>query len=165
MEPGELLTRWTVRVALLGYVLALALCIRGQALPAARLAWTAGYLAFLIHVVCAFQYYHHWSHLDAYETTAQRTAQVAGFAWGGGLYLNYLFALLWGGDVLWWWLDPSGYSTRSRLIEWILQGFLAFIALNATLVFGVGTIRWLGLTGCLVLVGAALFRPKKQADR
>jgi hypothetical protein len=31
------------------------------------------------------------------------------------------------------------------------QGFLAFIAFNAAVVFGKGTIRWLGLAACLFL--------------
>jgi hypothetical protein len=150
MEVGDLLTRWTVRVALLGYVVGLALRARGDT-GRARLAWTAGYVFFLAHIVCAFHYFHHWSHADAYDVTARRTAEVAGFAWGGGLYANYVFALLWGADIAWWWLSPASYARRPAAVNWAVQGFLGFIAFNATVVFGQGIIRWLGVAGCLFL--------------
>jgi hypothetical protein len=114
--------------------------------------WTAGCLALLLHLVCAFQFYHHWSHAAAYEATARQTAEVVGLAWGGGLFANYAFAALWMLDTFWWWCRPQYYQVRPRAIEWVVQGFLAFILFNATVVFGKGTIRWLGLAACLCLV-------------
>jgi hypothetical protein len=158
MDSGELLTRWTVRLALALYVLGLILRaraagrVRWQSL--ARLAWTAGYLAFLLHMVCAFQFYHHWSHAAAYEATARQTAETVGLAWGGGLYANYAFAAVWALDACWWWCRPEHYQGRPRVIEWAVQCFLAFIVFNATVVFGKGTIRRLGLAACLCLVVA-----------
>jgi hypothetical protein len=121
----------------------------------ARLSWTLGCLAFLIHVACAFGFYHHWSHADAYSKTAQRTAELVGLSWGGGLYANYAFALVWVADAAWWWRGLTRYEARTRGIELAVQGFLGFIILNATLVFGVGPIRWFGLGGGLLLT--ALF--------
>jgi hypothetical protein len=156
MDPGELLTRWTVRLALSLYVLSLSLRLLGRGRPSlatwARLAWTAGYLAFLVHVICAFHFYHHWSHAAAYESTARQTEDVVGQPWGAGLYANYAFALVWGADVLWWWLGQERYRERPRWLEWAVQAFLGFIAFNATVVFGVGVIRWLGVLACVVLV-------------
>lgn len=156
MNLGELLTSWTVRLALILYVGGLALRARAagrrHTLALARLAWTAGCMAFLIHVASAFHFYHHWSHAAAYEATARRTAEVVGLAWGGGLYANYAFTSLWVADAGWWWRGLSRYQTRRRSVEWAVQGFLGFIAFNATVVFGTGAVRWLGLGACLFLV-------------
>lgn len=79
MEPGEFLTRWTVRLAMALYVISLALWItagkRSAWFRRARLAWTIGWAAFVIHVICAFAFFHHWSHTAAYEETARRTEE------------------------------------------------------------------------------------------
>src|SRR5437868_5879863 len=100
---GETLTRWTVRVALLLYAATLGLRLAAPSRPrAARLLWTAGCVLFLAHVAAAFHYFHGWSHARAYRDTAQRTAELFGTYWGGGLYLNYLFTLAWAADVAWW---------------------------------------------------------------
>jgi hypothetical protein len=155
VDSGELLTRWTVRAAVVLYALGLAhrASARGHKhwLGWARLAWTLGFAAFLLHVACAFHFYHHWSHAAAYEATARQTADVTGLAWGGGLYANYLFALIWGADACWWWGAPAVYAARPRWLEWAVQGFLAFIAFNATVVFAAGPVRWLGLATALLL--------------
>jgi len=155
MLTGELLTRWTARVALALYVLGLAVRVRGAGhqprLDMARLFWTGGCLAFLLHTTSAFQFYHHWSHRTVYEATARRTAEVVGLDWGGGLYANYGFAAVWTADVCWWWLAPGRYLARPRGLEWALQGFLGFMAFNATVVFGAGAVRWIGMAACLFL--------------
>ncbi|HMF19219.1 MAG TPA: hypothetical protein VKE98_18560 [Gemmataceae bacterium] len=154
MEPGELLTRWTVRLAMILYVLALSTWImsrrRASWLRTARLAWTIGCGIFLAHVICAFAFYHHWSHAAAYEETANRTAELVGISWGGGLYLNYAFTLLWIADVIFWWRNLNRF--RFRAIQIAIQLFLAFIAFNATVVFGTGMIRWLGIGATLFLL-------------
>jgi uncharacterized protein YqeY len=181
MDPGEFLTRWTVRLALALYVLSLILRANASLNPTrqrgsvlarrtqgARLAWTAGYGFFLLHVACAFQYYHHWSHRLAYEATARRTAEAVGLDWGGGLFANYAFTLLWGLDVCWWWYAPACYRARSRGLEWMVQGFLAFMAFNGAVVFGAGAARWLSLLGFVVLAGIwgrQLYRSRKGHGR
>jgi hypothetical protein len=173
MDSGELFTRWTVRVAVALYALGLALRAsaggRGPWPAGARLAWTLGFGAFLLHVACAFHFYHHWSHTDAYEATARQTAAVTGRAWGGGLYANYLFALVWGADVCWWWCAPAAYARRPRWLEWAVQGFLAFIVFNATVVFGAGPAHLLGLAAALLVAGgpawAALRRGRAKSWR
>ena len=133
------MTRWTVRGAVSLYLLALVVryCAAGSPdwLRTARWFWTAGYVALLIHVFCAFQFFHHWSHAAAYAATARQTEQVVGLNWGGGLYVNYAFMAVWGADVVWWWLNPRSYERRHAAIEWTVQLFLAFIIVNATVVF------------------------------
>jgi hypothetical protein len=152
MDTGELLTRWTVRLALTLYVMALALRI-GAYRRWARLAWTAGCCAFLLHVLFAFRFSYHWSETVAYTATARRTAEVVGLNWGGGLYANYVFTLVWVLDVCWWWSGLDCYQARPRGVDWAVQGFLGFIAFNATVVFGAGAVRWLGLVACVLLAG------------
>jgi hypothetical protein len=167
MDTGELLTRWTVRVAMALMVLALVLRWRAGGLRSrlaqARLAWTLGCLAFLLHVLCAFAFYHHWSHAAAFTATAEQTAALVGWKWGGGLYANYAFTLVWIADAAWWWRDPEGYEARPRWIERAVLGFLLFIAFNATVVFGQGLVRWLGLAATVLLVVFRLRAPWRAA--
>jgi len=148
-------TRWTIWIALALYVAALG------ARPAPRLrqwAWTLGCLFYLAHVAAAFHFYHHWSHAAAYQHTARRTAEVMGLDWGGGLYWNYAFTLVWLGDVIWTWFGLRWPPWAGAAVP----GFLAFMAFNATVVFGTGPIRWLGLAGT-VLLGAIHWRRRQMA--
>lgn len=148
---AELLVFGSVRVAVALYLIALALRLsarhRRRWPELARAAWTGGFFAFLVHVAAAFHFVHQWSHAEAYEATAQQTQAAIGLTWGGGIYANYLFALVWGCDVAWWWMRPTKYLTRSMVVEWVVQSYLAFIVFNATVVFGGGVTRWAGLAG------------------
>jgi len=147
-------TRWTIWIALALYVAALG------ARPASRLrqwAWTLGCLFYLAHVAAAFHFYHHWSHAAAYQHTARRTAEVMGLDWGGGLYWNYAFTLVWLGDVIWMWLRLR----RPRWAGAAVQGFLAFMVFNATVVFETGPIRWLGLAATVGLLSTLLIRRRR----
>ena len=60
MSTGELLTRWTVRLALTCYAGALALQLlpasTARRVAAARWLWTAGCVLYLAHVVSAFHF-------------------------------------------------------------------------------------------------------------
>jgi hypothetical protein len=146
-----LLIRWSIRIALALYVLSLLLRV-GRRCREARFAWTAGCIAFLLHVAAAFHFVHHWSHGAAYAETGRQTAEVTGLNWGGGLYFNYLFAIAWLGDVIWRWLKPASYLTRPRWIEGFVQGFMGFIAFNATVVFGHGAVRWAGVVAAALIL-------------
>lgn len=155
MGTGELLTRWTVRLALACYAAAVALRLlrrsTGARQATARGFWTAGCLFYLAHVVSAFHFFHGWSHGAAYRETARRTTETVGLDWGGGLYLNYLFTAVWVADVLCWWLAPTRYAARPRWLEGAVQGFLAFMAFNGAVVFATGPVRWAGAAVCFVL--------------
>ena len=136
------MTRWTIRISLALYVAALA------ARPGSRsrrICWTLGCLFFLAHAAAAFHFYHGWSHAAAYAHTAQRTAEVVGIHWGGGLWWNYAFGVVWLADVLW----PRRHP---RWMAIAVHAFLAFMAFNATVVFETGAIRWLGLAATVGLV-------------
>ena len=99
--------------------------------------WTAGLLGLTIHIACAFHYLHHWSHSAALKHTAQRTAEVTGWDWPGGLYINYAFLLFWAVDAVRVWREALGRTpVASRLWRRIVQGVFLFMMFNATVVFG-----------------------------
>lgn len=168
MPVGELITRWTVRLAASGYVAGLALRWLAHGKPArlkwARILWTAGFSLFVVHVLCAFHVFHHWSHQAAFETTARRTLETVGFEFGYGIYANHLFLLVWGTDAwLWWRLGISRYEHRSRWLEVAVQGYLAFIFLNGTIVFGTPVSTPLGIVGILILAVCRRLSRQSQA--
>lgn len=146
---GELLTRWTIRLALAAYVGRL---IVELTLPAdrpdrdciARRFWTIGCALLWIHVACAYQFYHHWSHASAHEQTERETTAVTGLHWGCGIWINYFVMLLWAGDTARWWVTPKVHRDRPAWLEGLWQFFFAFITFNATVVFKTGTTRWVG---------------------
>src|ERR1700733_10841482 len=92
---GELLIVWSARIVVLFYALRLAADVlvleptRRERWT--RWVWTAGCALFLAHLALAFHFLHHWSHAAAVAHTAQRTNEVVGFSWGGGVYINYAF--------------------------------------------------------------------------
>ena len=155
MDTGEWLTRGTVWLALSLYVAGeiVKAARRGdESFRPARRLNTAGCAAFLAHVAAAFHFYHHWSHAAAYADTARQTVEFSGWNWGGGLYLNYLFALVWLGQVVWAWANPGGYLQPPKWRTWVVRGFFLFMMFNGAVVFVHGAIRWFGLVLCLALV-------------
>lgn len=119
--------------------------------------------ALLAHVACAFNFYHHWSHTAAYTDTARQTAQLLGWSWGGGLYINYAFGLVWAGEVIWSWTHPGGYRRRSSRLTWIVRGFFMLMIFNGAFVFAHGALRWFGLILSLALA-ACWFRRGTRSD-
>jgi hypothetical protein len=162
---GDALTRWTVRLALLLYAATLAL---RRSRPAerrtARLLWTAGCLLFLAHVAAAFHFFHGWSHARAYAETARQTGQMFGVYSGAGLYLNYLFTLLWAADVAWWWRGIDAYDRRPRSIGFALHAFMLFMAFNGAVVFVRGPARWAAVGVLVLLVLLALRGRSRRAE-
>ena len=155
---GELLTRWTIRAAVACYLLRLGMDAAGQKTRrvkrAVLLLWTLACGLFLVHVACAFHFYHGWSHRAASTHVAEQTAETVGFHWGGGLYFNYLFIGVWMGDVTAWWRLGDAYIER-RQVYWIVQVIFAFMIVNATIVFGPPFWKWVALA---VAVGLLLIR-------
>lgn len=116
-----------------------------------RTLWTLGWLAFVLHVVAAFHFVHHWSHAEAAASTSRRALEVTGRPAPGGIYFNYAFLFVWTLDVAWLWIAPTNYARRPWPINWIVHGFLLFIFVNATVVFGHGLVRWLGAAALVIL--------------
>lgn len=120
------------------------------------LLWTAGCALYLLHVWAAFEFVHHWSHAAAWEATARQTLAVTGIDWGGGLWFNYVFTILWPVDVARRWRERViGRKVVPPWLATVAQVFLAFIVINATVIFG--PTGWSIVLAAFVLV-AAVFR-------
>lgn len=153
MHTGDLLTKLTAWLALAAYAVGTGFLVRSPASPRARLVWTLGCGFYLAHVVCAFGFFHHWSHAAAYDETARQTRELIGWNWGGGIFVNYLFTLVWLADVLWWWLTPAGHLRRSHTATALIHGFFFFMVFNGTVVFGHDPVQWYGALVCAVVAG------------
>ncbi|MEK6235209.1 MAG: hypothetical protein N2C14_10875 [Planctomycetales bacterium] len=160
---GENFIVWSARLAVLGYLAAVALrwspsfaATKQRGL--ARRAWTVGCLLYLLHVGCAFHFAHAWSHQAAYLHTAQRSWEAVGWRFGGGLFFNYLFTATWFADALWWEVREESYLRRSAVLTCLVHGYLGFIVFNAAVVFESGFARWMGLAGLVLITAVLLFR-------
>jgi len=171
---GVLLTTWTIRLALACYVAFLAgglVARRPQWQRFARWIWTIGCGLFVVHVGCAFHFYHHWSHRLAWLSTAEQTQELIGVAFGDGIYFSYLFLMLWVLDVIWLWSFgrstlpacgnatgvPLAAATKSLTPLWrvLVHIFLFFIAFNGAIVFAHGPTQWAGIVACCGLAALA----------
>ena len=121
----------------------------------ARWFTTLGCAALLIHIACAFNYRYGWSHHAAYADTARQIAALTGWNSGSGIYINYLFALVWVALVIRLWMKPDARPSAG-LQTWLMRGFFLFMFFNGTVVFIHGALRWMGLLGCLALIAAWL---------
>lgn len=131
--------------------------------PLARWAWwiwLAGAVLCAIHMTIAMGGHYHWDHERAVRETAVRAATVYGFAWRGGLYVNYLFLLVWIGEIAWWRISPQSYATRPAAIRHTLWIFYIIIIFNAVVVFATtpGRIAGVILTSLLI---AAWWRDRR----
>lgn len=158
---GELLTRWTIRIALLLYAAVLAAQLGSGSSASRRVSrWlsTVGLLFATAHVAAAFHHYHGWSHASAHDAVLRETRELTGLAFGGGIYFNYAFLVVWLVDVVWQWLSLPGYYRRPRWIAWTLHGYLLLIAINGAIVFEAGMTRVAGILVGLSLVALAVRR-------
>lgn len=165
-DLGDALVRNTIRLALVCYFAALLLMLRLRGADwtaassrgrAARGFWTLACGVYLVHVACAFQVVHHWSHAEAFEHVRKESGV------GEGIFVSYLFTAVWIADVLFWWLAPASYAMRSLWIDRLLHGFLLFIVFNGTVVYEDGPIRWISAGAFAVL--AVLWRQRVRGRR
>lgn len=162
MTPQQQFSLWMVRFSCVLYIAALALWI-SKPTHFPKRAWTAACLFYLIHMMTAFAFFHNFSHTEAYHATARQTQTLMGVYYGGGLYWNYVFTVIWMADALWAWL--GNYTQRARWIAWAVHGFLAFMFVNATVVFGKGWIRIAGAVGFLSLGALLMARRRSTVGR
>lgn len=168
MSSGEFLTRSTIWISIAAYTLGCVIFATARKQSDAdrwtRLAWTIGCAVLLAHFICAFHFYHGWSHEAAYRDTVRQTAEVFAINWGGGLFINYAVAILWVADVAWWWFAGlSSYRRRPWWVTLIWHSFLIFIIFNATVVFTDGLARWAGLLVSLSLCLSWVFISRRRS--
>lgn len=162
MSPGqENILLWTVRLsmALMCGAWAARLLSRKRL---ARWVWTGGADCMILHILVAFAFVHGWSHTAASEATAAETLEVTGSSFGGGIWFNYAFLLVWIADIAWWWLNERSYLARSKWIDVLIYGFMAFIAFQATVVFETGATRWFGVVATFGLIALATFHRRSR---
>lgn len=161
MPEANPITLNTVRIALACYAVVVGFLLAGflnrRWRNLLRFMWTIGCLAIIAHVLAAFHYTHHWSHADAIESTARKTQQQLGWAFGEGVYFNYMFLLVWMADVLFWWLRPERYESRPAWLDFGIHGYLFFIAFNGAVIFESGVTRIGGIVA-IVIFAAILLR-------
>ncbi|MEM8934001.1 MAG: hypothetical protein AAGE94_22610 [Acidobacteriota bacterium] len=158
MSVGEWAIRWTVWLALIGWVAhPIAASWRRDEVRVQRIArrlYTIGWIWFVVHVAVAMHVAYGWSHEAAIAATAADVERVTGTADGRGYWVNYAFLLLWLVDVLWWWrAGLNGYRRRPTWLAGGLFAILAFVTFNATVVFPTGPIRWIGAAVTVALTG------------
>lgn len=146
---ATILTIWT---ALLLYTAGEYGRTRQPVRPWARPVWLLGAACYLAHVAAAFGTHHGWSHAAAYAYTARQTDALLGFDWGGGLWVNYAFTLLWVGEGLWWQALPGSYARRSPAWTQAVRGAFLFMILNGAVVFVSGPRRLLGIAIVIALI-------------
>jgi hypothetical protein len=176
MDSGELLTRWTVRIAMICYGLSIAMRLSRRSpasqstspderrIPSAVVAlWSIGCAFYLAHFYFAFKYFMRWSHAVAVEHTAVRSAEVVGLRFGGGIYFNYAFTAVWLFDAAWMLCAPDRYARRPRWYDYVVHGFMGFMAFHAVVTFGPSPTRWYGVAAC-VLLAAIWLRARSQRE-
>ena len=138
------LIQWTARWAVCGYLARIWVEIDDRSKVSTRMLarrwWTFGCVGFVLHVICAFHFAHHWSHAAAWEATARRTAEMTGWYSGWGLAVNEGFLVLWICDTILWWRNLAW--PENRIIFRSIQLVFAFLMIQATVVFGPPVWKW-----------------------
>jgi hypothetical protein len=116
---------------------------------------------FTAHLAMAFHEVHHWSHAAALAHTALRTEEVVGLRWGGGLYVNYICAVVWIALCCRGEIPVSAPKTWFRTVESAAEFFVAFMIFQATVVFGGLLARELGAAALIALAVAWAKRRKR----
>lgn len=153
MNAALFITIWLALAAFVAVEAGRRTVLSGQRpLPWLTSASYTGLALLVIHMAIAFGVVHAWSHEAAVRATASQTAAVYGLSWGGGVYVNYLFALLWGVDAWLWQKSPERAARRSSIFGWALRLFYFVIIANAAVIFAHGHRRALGLGMALALL-------------
>jgi len=145
---------WAIRLAMLSLVLVLCAEILGKKKtnPALASLWLLGAILALSHSLGALIAFHHSSQAEALESTAQQTAELLGFRFGAGLYVNYAFVAIWLFDAVLRLAMPTKYEQFPKMYGRLVYAFLIFIAINGAIVFKSGTVRHIGIASLLILL-------------
>ena len=139
----------TIWIALILYVAGEYGRTRRVAAAWARPVWLLGAFVYLLHVAAAFDIHHGWSHAAAYDYTAARTDALLGLAWGGGLWVNYAFTVIWVAEGAWWRFLPAYHAGRAPAWTTAIRCVFLFMIANGAVIFASSPRRYLGI-GILV---------------
>lgn len=157
-------TRISIWAALIAYAATVVLISRHK-FEYAKWAWGLGCLFFLTHVVFAFQIHYQWSHDVAVAKTAQQTKEVTNITTDSGIYVNYMFSLVWIIDTAWWYCAGSDrYMNRRKSISSLLHLFFVFMIFNGAVVFAQGPARGIGIAVLLVVAGSWFARKTENTN-
>lgn len=131
----------------------------------ARAIWTMGLALALLHVVVAFQFVYKWNHEAAISATVQQAADRFGQGWRGGIYVNYVFLLIWCADVCWWWIAPASHASRALGLEVARVAVFLFMFINGAVVFATGVGRLVGVAAVTVVLVRWLARGRGVVPR
>jgi len=151
-----------VEIAVFYTITAAVLCWAVAEALASRVFWTAGALLALLHSAAAFVVFYEGSHETARAETMRQTAELTGLEFSGGIYVNYLFLLVWLADAAWWWVAPASYKARPRALALAVRGFIFFVIVNGAVVFADGWARVVGLVA-LILAGSGTLHRRRRS--
>jgi hypothetical protein len=97
--------------------------------------------------------------------TARQTRELLGWPFGAGIYFSYVFAALWLGDAMWWWVGRASYERRPKWLSVATHAYIFFIIFNGAIVFETGITRPTGIVACTMLAIALLVRQGQAATR
>jgi hypothetical protein len=163
LSTGESLMRWSVRIAVACVYLRFWIRLRTGATSSGTPSgiefwlWTIGLLMYLCHVALAFQFVHRWNHNEAWQYTAEETAELTGVFRGDGIWANYAFTLIWTLDAGRLALAYCRRRPTSRRLDRMSFIVFLFMIFNATVVFGPALYRWLAIPAFLALLIAWRF--------
>ena len=124
-----------------------------------RLIWTLGLAMYVAHMLFAVGMAHGWSHDAAMQHVANRGGS------GAMIASNYMFAIVWAGDAVWWWLNSSAYASRPSWIRLCVHGFMTFITFNATVGFGPMPVAIVSAVGFLMLAAMVWIWKSRRSTR
>lgn len=131
----------------------------GNARTAVRLH-TIGILLMTVHMAVSMGWVHDWSHTAAMAATAAQSKAVYGVDARAGLFVNYLFLIVWAIDA-WHLRAKPDHPRLGRTGLLVLRAFYLIVIVNAAVVFAADWRRWLGAAMAVGLVGAWGRRKKK----
>ena len=105
------------------------------AAPVTWWAYANGALLLVVHIAIAMAVAHNWSHQSAIDATARQAYAVYGLNWGGGVYANYAFAVVWLFEVIRWRIRSATPTRRHAAIVWSIRAFYLVMILNAAVIF------------------------------
>ena len=117
-----------------------------------RAWWMAACGLLWLHIACAFEVHHGWSHAAAYAHTARETEKVVGVDWGGGLWFNYAFLLAWTADAT---LCRRACARAGKAVARLhatVRAAAVFFWFNAAVVFAQGPSRYASMAAFVVLL-------------